>query len=908
MFNGTEPDDVPIVNLCWGRITIEDKTPPMIAKVPKDLAIPCYERSYDPVGTLAKLNVLDPNLRGNGGTIYLPLANANLFLQGAEQLEVVENCSSSISASKWVFLEESCGQKRTLTDWNGVSFQASTFGYYKRTFTVGDKCNNQTTHEQRVYVYQPTLSAPLPEFKVACNVSADPKDLRKSWIDWVRAGRPANDPRKEYAAFLPNFDPTPIDFPQYYITNGSGDEVPMDVSHAECGYAVDWQDSNKIPVCGESFKIFRTWTVYDWCDEQLVLVGILPQVIQVGDTQAPTILTPLSYQVSGGASQGCKVNVTFNRPEVEDDCKGAVALSIKIGTLEKTFQGSTLTLENIAVDEEVTIELIAKDACGNVGRQTKKEIFVDSVPPTVICEAKRVVAVGLSCEVLVQANSFDDGSFDNCGQLTFEVARMEEGTTIPADEKFAATIAFNKNDLGESCNNNIRVVLRATDGKGNVNYCMTQVELQDKLSPTANNIAETITCTDPAFAALVALKKNLNIIERVEGLATLLMQRENIGKLNAIDNCAATNSLIIRIIDADFNRLREGCGGGEVSYRYRLIDPCGNSSLIYAGAIEVKSASDWIMTFPTDKELFCTSSEALATEPASISDILVNNGCDNWGLNVQQEVFNEEIDACFKIVNTYNLVNWCTWNPSNTEIAVVERPDSLISRNFKVSLRYLDANNNRENDIDDGDENANGVYIYDREGPFKIRDVAEAVEFDIYDVTPLTFDADFVVIDNNDRPSGVTTYQAVSQFSKQTETYVSAQAYGNILYRQIIKVKDNTAPEITVDAYTAFCGGEEQPANAGACTAPVSMTFTVADGCTAWENINVSYKLKPFEGVATTDVFGNLTSLGNGKFRIVGNYPLNTNGLSAKHSFVVEAEDGCGNRKSIELNFEVKDC
>ncbi len=908
LFNGTAIDDVPMVNLCWGRITIEDKTPPIIAKAPKDLAIPCYEKSYDPTGTLAKLNILDPNLRGNGGTIYLPLANANLFLQGAEQLEVLENCSWGVAASKWEFVEETCGQKRTLTDWNGVVFQAATFGYYKRTFTVSDKCTNKAIHEQRVYVYQPAISAPLPEFKLACNVSAEPKDLRKSWIDWVRAGRPANDPRKEYAAFLPNFDPTPIDFPQYYITNNSGDEVPMDVSHVECGYAVDWLDSNKIPVCGESFKIFRTWTVYDWCDGQFVLIGILPQVIQVGDTQAPTILTPLSYQVSGGASQGCKVNVTFNRPEVVDDCKGEVTLSIKIGTLEKTFQGSTVILENIPADEEVTIELIAKDACGNTKRQTKKEIFVDSVPPTVICEAKRVVAVGLTCEAIVQASSFDDGSFDNCGQITFAIARMEEGTTIPTNDKFAPTITFNKNDLGQSCNNNVRVVLRATDGKGNVNYCMTQVELQDKLSPTANNIAETITCTDPAFVELIALKKNLNIVERVEGLAQLLMRSENIGKLNAIDNCAPNNSLIIRIIDADFNRLREGCGGGEVSYRYRLIDPCGNSSLIYAGAIEVKSASDWIMTFPTDKELFCTSSEALAIAPANIGDILINKGCDNWGLNVKQDIFNQEADACFKIVNTYNFINWCTWNPSNTEIAVVERPDSLISRNFKVSLRYLDANGDGINDIDDGDENANGIYIYDREGPFKIRDVAEAVEFDIYDVTSLTFDADFVVIDNNNRPSRISTYQAISQFSKQTETYVSAQAYGNILYRQIIKVKDNTAPEIMVDAYATFCGGEEQPANAGACTAPVHITFTVADGCTAWENIHIAYKLKPFGSAATTDLFGNLISLGNGKFQIAGNYPLNSNGLLAKHTLVVEVEDGCGNSKILDIPFEVKDC
>lgn len=905
LFDGTEADDFPVVNLCWGSIRIEDKIPPTIINGPRQLAIPCYEQSYDATQLLEQLNHLDPNLMGEGGTIKLELTDANIFVGGADQLEVIENCYYETSAGSWEFITGDCANSETITDWNGITYDASIFGYYRRIYTVADKCQNEATFEQRVLIYQPDLVAPVPEINVPCGTDIDPRSIYMDWIEWIEEGRP-NDERKNYASYLPNFDPTPIDFPNYTITNQSGDEVPLDVISSDCGYAMDWVDSDTIYACGGSYQIFRTWTMYDWCDGQLRYVGLPPQVITVGDQVAPTILEHLSYQISGSSNLGCTVNVRFQKPAVEDDCSGDITIRLSIGGIEKTFETETLVFEGIAIDEATTITLTAQDACGNETTETITEVFPDIVAPVAICESNQAISMGLSCNVSIPALSFDDGSFDNCGSLTYLVSKLNEDGSIPADSLFTPIITFSSDDLQQTCDAKVGIALKVIDGTGNENICISEVELQDKLAPTASSVTDTIACSNEQLSDLLAISRNLNPITRLDDLEEWIAQQPTIGNFNAQDNCTATDDLTLHITTANFTQLDPTCKSGFLTYNYRLVDQCGNGSLIYTGSLHIEPTSDWRMTFPTDKVIYCDSTSALSINPVGISEILTDNGCDSWGLEVQPQQFEESEGACYKIINNYKFINWCTWNPNNTEIAVVERPDSLLSENFKVSLRYLDENKDGINDIDDGDENNNEVYIYDEEGPFKIEDVEEAVDFDIYDNTPLTFDGDFVIIDANDAVD-VTTYDAVSQFTNNLSTYVSAQAYGNFVYRQIIKVIDNTAPNITILPYDAFCGGEAAAISGAACTAPVTIDFSVTDFCASIEEITVSYLLNTF-GETNEDTFGKLESLGNGQFQITGNYPLSEDGSSVTHTFIIRAEDGCGNIQVAGVPFEVKDC
>ncbi|MFN8332336.1 MAG: hypothetical protein U0T81_14160 [Saprospiraceae bacterium] len=42
----------------------------------------------------------------------------------------------------------------------------------------------------------------------------------------------------------------------------------------------------KIPVCGNSFKVFRNWKIFDWCTGRIIECN---QLIKVADNKKPVI-------------------------------------------------------------------------------------------------------------------------------------------------------------------------------------------------------------------------------------------------------------------------------------------------------------------------------------------------------------------------------------------------------------------------------------------------------------------------------------------------------------------------------------------------------------------------------------------------------------------------------------------
>ncbi|NJK84067.1 MAG: T9SS type A sorting domain-containing protein, partial [Saprospiraceae bacterium] len=592
-----------------------------------------------------------------------------------------------------------------------------------------------------------------------------------------------------------------------------------------------------------------------------------------------------------------------------------------------------------------TIRLI--DDCKNTEEYFFHDFHVDDViPPVAICEKFRAVSMGLECEVEIPAEAFDDGSYDNCGQVTFTVARMDElnqagflfGQTSEQDfiffdgdeALFRKSVKFTLADM-DGCIGTHTVVFRVEDGHGNYNYCMVEVELQDKIPPVVRNRDIRLKCTEPLAAAITeAAAQGASAVQDLLNGGTFV-DPAGVAYITAeSDNCNNARFLVDLVRTGGFDVT---CRQGEIVINFQAVDACGNVSLPGRATIKIWEFSDWAMRFPMDADILC---EENVTIPAArtIDQILTNNGCDHWALNVSEKEFTGVEDACYKIVREYHLINWCTWNPSNTEVAVVERPEDLIlDPLYTVALRYRDANNDGFNDINDGDENANGQYLYaslnDRVNTFqpiripftssqlrRIADNAEAAAWDPYDVTGETDDADYVVIDNNDtpydvvrNPLGPSRFRGnhVSQFSGDLETYVSAQHYGNIVYRQIIKVQDIKAPIIVGQQTTApFCGGDAQSVG-GVCNAPVQIQFTATDLCA--ENVQVSYRLRPYGGRdIITDPFGALAKIGTNEWRITGNYPILEGGRLTRHFFIVRATDRCGNFSEIEIPFEVIDC
>lgn len=912
-----------IIDECHSQIVIDDKIAPVFTDGPDVTTIYCYDHE----NLLEKLNarVNGERVVGvTGGFIIGEVSGERIRIPGLTRIpgtdqyeEILENCHYDVEVTDWRAIQADCTvdnlgpyQCWNLDQLNLVNSTSSVFTFYERTLKVIDKCGNKDTYQQLIAVAQPDIVAPAPQFEVDCGVDINPNSLRAAWIDWVRAGRPAGDPRQFYASYIPNFDKTPLDLQtalakygiwlpvttEAWLTDGSGDEIPAGLNHADCGYAISWEDSDEIKVCGGGYKVFRDWTIYNWCDGHLELIDIIPQVIKVGDSKPPVFTSTPTYTYQDNGEYQCWTAITFTKPNVVDDCGSQVAVTVELNGEMKQFQGNTLTFNHLQIGQTVHAIFRALDECGNSQELILEILVVDKVPPVAICESFRVVSLGLTCEVVIPAESFDDGSYDNCGAVSFMVARMDQDDDLdglPEPEDFGPTVSFTPADVSSGTNNSTMVVFKVTDGNGNVNYCMSEVQLQDKLPPVCPPRApQLVDCLSPLVDNLVAAKL---AAAGPAQLSPLLEAGELGGVPLIIDNCSSgdansgglTMPVAVEVVAANFSKFDERTRMGLVTYTYQALDAAGNRSAPCTDTIIIRKYSDWRMKFPTDFEFYCEAPGTSIPQPVPLRNILTNNGCDLWGMDVEQEFFYAVPDACYKLIYTYKLINWCTWNPSNTETAIVERPANLIlDLDERVVLAYTDSNYDDINEVDDRNDG------------------------DLYDTSSRTDDGDFVLIDRTDQPyNNIPTYELVSPFTGRTEQYVSAEKYGIIAYRQIIKVVDNTPPSIRVTGSTVFCGGSTNPGD-DPCAAPVNLSFAVEDICSPNDALTISCQLRLFGSTSSIpDPFGQLIPQANGQYQISGSYPLNPNEPdSAQHIIVIIAEDGCGNSTSVEVPITVKDC
>lgn len=110
------------------------------------------------------------------------------------------------------------------------------------------------------------------------------------------------------------------------------------------------------------------------------------------------------------------------------------------------------------------------------------DCYHDYVAPVAICDAHTIVALNNLGEAKLYATDLDDGSYDNCGIVEYKVRRMNPGWCpygYQDDTQFRPYVQFCCEDVG----NTLWVVLRVVDGHGNYNECMAEVTVQDNSSP-----------------------------------------------------------------------------------------------------------------------------------------------------------------------------------------------------------------------------------------------------------------------------------------------------------------------------------------------------------------------------------------------------------------------------------------
>ncbi len=451
---------------------------------------------------------------------------------------------------------------------------------------------------------------------------------------------------------------------------GSG-TVNVSNNNSICGYNVLHSDQT-VGICGNGFKILRTWTVVDWCTGSIITTGVGGedniQIIKVMDKVAPNITRPpfqVSANVQATQSQPCRSTGLLLPPTVlTDDCSAiTVQISTPVGpAIMNPNNSGTIPAPGLPLGTH-SITYTATDACNNSRSITVAVTVVDDISPTTVCNG--VIEVDLpsnpGATATVLANLFDNGSTDNCCLHHFEVRRM----TDPCDDghndtQFGSSVVFCCEDVPGLP---VMVVVRAFDCHGNYNDCMVEVDVNDKLAPALATCPGNQRITCDVF---------VNTYEAGLNLATSPAAKSQyldaaFGQPVFADNCGSIT------LNRSYSSNLTPCKEGVITRTWTATDAGGlTSPTSCTQYISVDHVSDFAVSFPADLTINCGQALPDFGEPT-----IFRETCELIAITHDDGPFEVVPGACYKVVRTWQVVNWCVQGTSLDQ-EVVEVPESAL--------------------------------------------------------------------------------------------------------------------------------------------------------------------------------------------------------------------------------------
>ncbi len=606
-------------NFCWGAFTMEDKAPPVVAC--SDLTISCTD-ALPTIGT---------------------------------GITATDNCSNATLE----IVDES-------TNTDGLC-DAAVGVVITRIYTALDAAGNQSALNctQQITITRPTIVDFPDDIAWYCATVANNLNVIEATALTCTGYVPNAD--------LGNSLDATAESGFCLSTTGSG--FPTIAEGTYCNYAVT-SDDEILSLCEGSentFKIIRTWTVLDWCSNSLITFndandnGVEDtdeednvQIIKVIDNVAPTISFPvnvdltLSVNIAGVHPQPCKTTEALPVPFVSDACS-SVTYSVYTEVGEATIGAdgvANVPSPGLPIGTH-DVTYVAIDQCGNTESLTITIEVLDDVGPTAVCDEITQVAIGADGIATVSANTFDDGSNDNCGIDRFEVRRMTDACSISGNTQFGDDVKFCCADIGET----VMVVFRVYDYYDNVGECMVEVLVEDKLAPfkTSDVVDDAITCDDYFLNIAPALD-----IADANGETNPQILIDLFDEPIYNDNCEA-------IITATYTRDVNSCGDGTITRTWSVTDLNENVGPSCSQTIDVSHVNDWNVLFPADVNLVCIPD---TDETAGIDfgePIVFEDDCELMASSFEDQLFNIVDDACYKILRTHTVINWCAYEGSNND-------------------------------------------------------------------------------------------------------------------------------------------------------------------------------------------------------------------------------------------------
>ena len=602
---------------CWGRILIEDKYIPELDCSDTPYEVDC-EDDYSPESIGFPLPM--------GATVVRHTTKNQCYIvKGFDLCCDVELCYYD------VYKKNGCN--------------VDPYAQIERNWTAVDCKGNKTTCKDSIHINQSSLGL------IVWPPHYDGFVLPALKCDSIE---PAIGPYPAGWNALDNGNPSPYDelFP-----NGSlkwrGTGVPQGV---HCDHiAVTYRDI-RIPVCGNSFKILRTWRVFDWCTGEL---EEWVQFIKVTDTKPPVVSCSRNYITFPMDYYSCTGTATIPPPDLILDCSGTSwTVEYKLAGPNGQPEAGDYRTDNVSIvngqvkitglpQDTTWVQYVVTDDCGNVTRCRVEVLIQDNLQPVAICDEHTVVSINEQGTGTLYATSVDNGSVDNCEIDSMAIRRMQDWCGIRGNTTFGPYVTFCCEDLSR---NPHMVVFRVWDKAGNYNDCMVSVTVQEKIAPTIscpNNI--TVDCgTDIA---------NLNIVGRATASNTCTNVQVTYRDDTITWKCRV--GVIRRVWTAtSLGGLKSNC---QQSITVRDNDPLTANKITWPADITVNGCK------ASDAHPDITGKPSFPIRP-----------CGNAISGSTDERFYNVGGYCIKIIRHWRVIDWCLYDVNNPNSPGVFNRDQII--------------------------------------------------------------------------------------------------------------------------------------------------------------------------------------------------------------------------------------
>jgi len=478
--------------------------------------------------------------------------------------------------------------------------------YLQRTWTATDEHGNSTQCTQHIYLKKATLM--MVEF-----------------------------PKHRDGTQLPTLEcslQNPLNF------NITGypmiDSVWMD-NTLSCDLIVSFNDQ-QIPICGGSRRILRTWSIFDLCTEDF---RIFTQIIKVLDTTPPVVTCPANMSFTTYPSV-CTAQVYLPQANATDACSGAtVTPSWQFGTGNGPF-------DSVPVGT-YTVTFTATDGCNNSSTCQMTVTVKDVVKPVALCETQVQANLLDDGTTLIFAETFNNGSYDNCGIDHMEVSW--------GGQPFDTFVSFECANIGAP----ITVTLKVVDKGGLTSTCLSSVLVKDQIKPT-------IICPGPVT---IGCGQDFN-------------NPAMTGQPFATDNCAVASTTFTNVVNLN------NCGNGTVTRTWAAKDQSNNTATCQQ-VITIADNTPITVTFPGDILAYECEFNTDVSETGNV--VVTGKDCEQLQITHTDYYFYTAQPSCYKLIRNWAVIDWCSYQPNNpTGVGFWEKTQVIEVRDTVAPVLTCPAN------------------------------------------------------------------------------------------------------------------------------------------------------------------------------------------------------------------------